>query len=69
MSWEATKLVFIIHWLLVCNLEDIVALVLMNFLATSGACATIASDALMNPFDGMDNPLNCFQNILISPSH
>lgn len=21
--------------------------------ATSGACATIASDALMNPFDGM----------------
>lgn len=22
-------------------------------LATSGACATIASDALMNPFDGM----------------
>ena len=23
-----------------------------NFLATSGACATIASDALMNPFDG-----------------
>lgn len=23
------------------------------FVATSGACATIASDALMNPFDGM----------------
>lgn len=23
-----------------------------NLLATSGACATIASDALMNPFDG-----------------
>jgi hypothetical protein len=25
------------------------------FIATSGACATIASDALMNPFDGMHN--------------
>jgi hypothetical protein len=23
--------------------------------ATSGACATIASDALMNPFDGMSS--------------
>lgn len=23
--------------------------------ATSGACATIASDALMNPFDGMQH--------------
>lgn len=28
--------------------------------ATSGACATIASDALMNPFDGMpDTALLC----------
>lgn len=26
---------------------------ILTFLATSGACATIASDALMNPFDGM----------------
>lgn len=25
--------------------------------ATSGACATIASDALMNPFDGMSTPV------------
>jgi hypothetical protein len=25
--------------------------------ATSGACATIASDALMNPFDGMARPV------------
>ena len=25
-------------------------------IATSGACATIASDALMNPFDGMTRP-------------
>jgi len=28
--------------------------------ATSGACATIASDALMNPFDGMGLPLSLF---------
>lgn len=29
-------------------------------LASSGACATIASDALMNPFDGrIDSSLHC----------
>ena len=28
-------------------------------IATSGACATIASDAIMNPFDG-ENRLHCF---------
>ena len=27
-------------------------MVINNDIATSGACATIASDALMNPFDG-----------------
>jgi hypothetical protein len=27
--------------------------------ATSGACATIASDALMNPFDGMHHSDGC----------
>lgn len=28
---------------------------LTGSLATSGACATIASDALMNPFDGKES--------------
>lgn len=28
------------------------------FEAMSGACATIASDALMNPFDGTATPVN-----------
>ena len=32
-------------------------------IATSGACATIASDAIMNPFDGRDIPFR--QEIVI----
>ena len=28
--------------------------------ATSGACATIASDALMNPFDGIPAPFSLY---------
>lgn len=32
---------------------------LTDALATSGACATIASDALMNPFDGKETIPTC----------
>lgn len=32
-------------------------MLIWGFLASAGACATIASDALMNPFDGMDTPM------------
>ena len=56
MLWEGIKLVFTILWLRVCFIHDAQYRFLANDLpATSGACATIASDALMNPFDGMNN--------------
>lgn len=34
-------------------------MILMGFEATSGSAATIASDALMNPFDGKSVARNC----------
>lgn len=37
--------------------------VLMTYIATSGACATIASDAFMNPFDGT-RPLDIVSKIV-----
>jgi hypothetical protein len=58
MLWEATKLAYIIHLLLVSNFWKFPTFTAYSklFPATSGACATIASDALMNPFDGKISP-------------
>ena len=50
--WEATRDLSIILWLLVCLRRLSTSAITYLSLATSGACATIASDALMNPFDG-----------------
>jgi uncharacterized membrane protein YwzB len=43
----------IIRWQLVSLKYSTFVKQCLPFQATSGACATIASDALMNPFDGM----------------
>ena len=53
--WGATSAMSTIHLLQVSISQAafcIIAVGLKSSLATSGACATIASDALMTPFDG-----------------
>lgn len=54
MRWVGIKLVFITLLLLVWLSVPLLGTAANNYTATSGACATIASDALMNPFDGKD---------------
>lgn len=64
MLWVVTRRVFIIPSLLV-NTPRVnfcqTPLLTLNLSATSGAAATIASDAFMNPFDGMPilHPQSC----------
>lgn len=57
MLWGETKPVFITHLQPVRTVTPQVCAVLNAYFdsspATSGAAATIASDAFMNPFDGM----------------
>lgn len=65
MLWVATRRVFTILLLLVNTFRANAcpnSLLTSPLLATSGAAATIASDAFMNPFDGMllmPHPLAC----------
>lgn len=67
MLWEETRLVFIILLLLVCFCESqILSILTDNGIATSGACATIASDALMNPFDGMIDIMDLLEVSLLT---
>ena len=60
MLWEEMIAAYITLWQPVCGRyilrisDEFVAHVP---LATSGACATIASDGLMNPFDGELPPI------------
>lgn len=57
MPWEAIKPASITLLPLVCTLLPPSPLMVgtdtRKLIATSGAAATIASDAFMNPFDGM----------------
>lgn len=72
MLWEETRLVFIILLLLVCFRECQILSILTDngIIATSGACATIASDALMNPFDGMIDIMDLLEvNLLTFSSY
>lgn len=59
MLWAVIKLEYITLWLLVGS-QSLFCLFFHSLTndskAMSGACATIASDALMNPFDGTVTP-------------
>ena len=69
MLWAETRLEFTILSLLVWK-NNSLGLVKLNvtdlYLATSGACATIASDALMNPFDGKLIIKNIFFSVIFA---
>jgi hypothetical protein len=71
MLWAATRQVSTTLSLLVklpCSYYLVVDHSLTRIpVATSGAAATIASDAFMNPFDGIPHPYNT--SIMVADTH